>query len=406
MEYTPPPEVIERYAHLLVNYALRKGEGIEPGDVVRVVAEDDAKPLFAEVCKAVWRAGGHVIPALRIADSDPSGLSRAFYELASDEQLSFFPARYSRGMVDDVDHAIHILSDGNPHVMEGLDPEKMLRRQRAHRQQMEWQDAKENAGKFSWTIAQYATPGLAAEAGMSVEEYWGQIIKACFLDSEDPIRRWREVEVEITRIRTWLDALAIERVHLEGEDVDLWITIGEKRTWKGGGGVNIPSFEIFTSPDWRGTNGWIRFSEPLYAYGSLITGVRLEFKDGLVVSATADKSQELLRTMIASDGADRLGEFSLTDARLSPIDCFMANTLFDENTGGPFGNTHVAVGQSYKEVYDGDPAEIGDEEWARLGFNESAVHTDIVSTTDRTVTAVLADGTERVIYTGGRFKLD
>ena len=184
------------------------------------------------------------------------------------------------------------------------------------------------------------------------------------------------------------------------------MTISRYCTWNGGGGVNIPSFEIYTTPDWRGTNGWIRFSEPLYEYGSLITGIRLEFREGLVVEATAERNEELLRTLIATEGADRLGEFSLTDARLSPIDRFMANTLFDENAGGPFGNTHVALGQSYKDVYDGDPSAVSDEEWARLGFNESAVHTDIVSTTDRTVTAVLGDGSERVIYASGRFQLD
>ena len=110
--------------------------------------------------------------------------------------------------------------------------------------------------------------------------------------------------------------------------------------------------------------------------------------------------------MLASDGADRIGEFSLTDSRLSPIDRFMANTLFDENAGGPFGNTHLALGQSYQEGYDGDPATVSEDEWARLGFNDSSVHQDIVSTTDRTVTAVLADGGERVIYAGGRFTLD
>jgi aminopeptidase len=406
MDYTPPPEILERYAQLLVNYALGKGHGVKRGDVVRVVSDDDATPMFAEVCKAVWRAGGHVIQMLRLADSDPSRLNRAFFELASDEQLDFFPARYSRGMVDDTDHQIHILSDGDPHILQGIDPEKALRHRRAFKPQMQWRDAKENAGKFSWTMAQYATPGMAAEAGMNVEQYWQQIIKACFLDQEDPIARWREVEAQIARFRGWLDELQVDRVHLEGEDVDLWIKIGEKRRWLGGDGANIPSFEVFTSPDWRGTDGWIRFSQPLYAYGSLISGIRLEFKSGLVVNASAEQNEKLLRTMIASDGANRIGEFSLTDSRLSPIDRFMANTLFDENAGGPFGNTHVALGQSYQEGYDGDPATVSAEEWARLGFNDSSVHQDIVSTTDRIVTAVLADSTEHVIYAGGRFTLD
>jgi aminopeptidase len=84
----------------------------------------------------------------------------------------------------------------------------------------------------------------------------------------------------------------------------------------------------------------------------------------------------------------------------------MATTLYDENVGGPFGNTHLALGNAVPSTYDGDPGAVTPEEWERLGFNNSTVHTDIVSTTDRTVTAVLSDGSERVIYAGGQFQLD
>ena len=81
----------------------------------------------------------------------------------------------------------------------------------------------------------------------------------------------------------------------------------------------------------------------------------------------------------------------------------MADTLFDENTGGRFGNTHLAVGRALPPAYAGDPSTVSDEEWRRLGFNDSVVHTDIVSTTDRTVTVTLAGGGEEVIYRDGRF---
>jgi aminopeptidase len=83
----------------------------------------------------------------------------------------------------------------------------------------------------------------------------------------------------------------------------------------------------------------------------------------------------------------------------------MAETLYDENVGGPFGNTHIALGKSYHDCYAGDPGSVARSEWERLGFNESSVHTDIVSTTDRTVTATLRDGSELIIYTGGEFQL-
>ena len=110
--------------------------------------------------------------------------------------------------------------------------------------------------------------------------------------------------------------------------------------------------------------------------------------------------------MVATDNADKVGEFSLTDRRFSRITRFMAETLFDENVGGPFGNTHIALGQVLPRLLCRRPGRPSmRDEWERLGFNESTVHTDIVSTTDRVVTATLRDGGERVIYADGEFQL-
>ena len=187
--------------------------------------------------------------------------------------------------------------------------------------------------------------------------------------------------------------------------MDLRVSVGERRHWLGGRGRNIPSFEIFTSPDWRGTEGWIYCNQPLYRYGNLVKGIRLEFDEGKVKSASAEENERVLLEMIATPGADRIGEFSLTDRRYSRITRFMAHTLYDENVGGEFGNTHIALGRSYQDAYDGDPAGVAEAEWQRLGFNQSSVHTDIVSTTDRRVTASLRDGDRRVIYADGEFQL-
>lgn len=406
MSYTPPPEILERYAAVLVDFALGGGSGIKRGEVVRVTAPESAKPLYLELCRAVWRAGGHVIAGYYPDEEQGISGSRDFYELASEEQLEHFPSRFMRGLVDEMDHQVSILCDADPHALESVDPARIMRRGVALRQLMDWRGEKENEGRFSWTLALYATAAAAAEAGMSEQEYWEQIVHACFLDEEDPIARWREVARSLEETRKRLDALEIQRVHVQGQDVDLWVTIGEKRRWLGGRGRNIPSFELFTSPDWRGTEGWIRFNQPLYRYGNLVKGIRLAFAEGRVTEATAEENEPILREMIATEGADRVGEFSLTDKRLSRITRFMAQTLYDENVGGPFGNTHIAVGRSYQDAYAGNPAEVAEDEWERLGFNNSSVHTDIVSTSDRIVTAVLPGGEERVIYRDGEFQLD
>jgi aminopeptidase len=404
--YEVPEKHIERYADLLVNFALGGGAGIKRGDVVLIMATESAKPLFAEVSRAVWRAGGTTIDDYQPDLDATTNLRRDFYEIADDEQITFFPGAYLKGVIDQADHLVYIESKADPHALRDVAPAKLMARQASMMPLSQWQDAKENAGEFTWTVALYGTEGMAAEARLSIEEYWDQIIAACFLDEPDPKAAWRRVIDQIQSHVALLDALDIDRVHMRGADVDLKIKIGEQRRWVGGEGRNIPSFEIFTSPDWRGTEGWIRFSEPLYVHGNLITGIELEFANGIVTRASATENEGLLTEMLAAENANKVGEFSLTDSRLSRITKFMATTLFDENVGGPFGNSHIAVGKAIPAGYAGDPATMAPEDWERLGFNESPAHTDIVTTTDREVTATLRDGSERVIYAGGQFQLD
>jgi aminopeptidase len=405
MAYKPQPEILERYASVLVNFALGGGEGVKPGEVVMVSAPESAKPLYVELLRAGTRAGGHLIGNYLADDDANYNAARDFYRLASDEQLDFFPARYRRGLVDEMDHMVTVICDADMHALEGVPPAKIMRRGASMKQWMQWRTEKENAGRFSWTLGLYGTPAMAAEAGLSEEEYWQQIVDACFLDKSDPIARWREVVEQISDYKDRLTALEIESLHVVGPDVDLRIKLGESRQWVGGSGRNIPSFEIFTSPDWRGTEGWIYFNQPLYRYGNLVKGVRLEFEGGRVTKATAEQNEALITEMVATENADKVGEFSLTDSRFSRITEFMAETLYDENVGGPFGNTHIALGKSYHDCYAGDPSGVGSEEWERLGFNDSTVHTDIVSTSDRTVTATLRDGSETLIYAGGQFQI-
>ena len=408
MAYTPPKVILERYADVLVNFALGGGKGIRKGEVVHLNATESAKELFIETRNAIIRAGGHVIANfLPDGTSDRRSVTREFYELAKPHQIEWFPEKYVRGLVDEIDHTIHLLAHSNPHELKGIDPKKIMKRGQTWKRFRDWENEKERRGKFTWTIALYGTPAMAKEAGMSEKEYWNQIIKACFLDEKDPIKKWKEVFRMVETYRAKMNKLSpqVEKLHVTGADADLWVTPGEKRLWLGGSGRNIPSFEIFTSPDWRGTNGWIRFNQPLYRYGSKVTGIELWFKDGKVIKSKAKTNEKLLKEMIATPGADKIGEFSLTDRRCSRITKFMAETLYDENMGGPFGNTHLALGMAYKDTCDGPIAEMSEEDFSNLGFNDSSVHTDIISTTDRTVTAHLKDGSERVIYKNGQFTL-
>ncbi|MDB5225411.1 MAG: Thermophilic metalloprotease superfamily [Candidatus Adlerbacteria bacterium] len=405
--YAPKKAVLEKYADVLVNFALGGGKGIKKGDVVCINGSQSCEPLFLAVRNAVLDAGGHVIMQYQPEGEGRYNLSREFFERAKDHQLDHFPAKYYKGLIDEIDHLLFIVGDNHPHALKGIDPQKVMRRGASRKPFMDWRNEKEHAGKFTWCIALWGTPAMAKEAKLSIKEYWQQIIDACFLNEKDPIAKWKETYRGMEKYRQKLNRLApqTDRLHVEGPDINLWIKLGEKRQWLCGSGRNIPSFEIFTSPDWRGTEGWIRFNQPLYRDGNYANGIELWFEKGKVVKVKAKKGEAYVKQMIAMPGADRVGEFSLTDSRHSRITKFMAETLYDENIGGPQGNTHIAVGSAYADTYAGDPSKLTEKDKERLGYNDSSVHTDMFSTARRTVTAHLKDGKTKVIYKDGQFVL-
>lgn len=396
--YTPDTIILKKYADLLVKYALGGGKGAQKGEVVQINIPDTAKPLYKELLRAVLECGS--FPKTNFI---PTETDRLFFDTANDDQLVFFPEKYKKEEADLIDHQISIISEADPNELKGLDATRLFKAMDARKQFREWLNQKENIGKFTWTLALYGTPAMAKEAGMTEEEYWGEIIKACYLDHEDPIAEWKKIQAEQDRVKLALDSLHIEWLHVEGKNIDLRVQLGKKRRWLGGSCRNIPSFELFISPDWRGTSGTIFFNQPLYRYGNILRGVRLEFKDGLVIKAEASEGQDVLLAMIARKNADKIGEYSLTDKRYSRITKFMANTLFDENIGGEFGNTHLALGRAYKDSFTGDIGKVTEAEWDELGYNDSPEHTDIISTEDRTVTATLPDGSKTIIFKDGMF---
>ena len=400
MPYQPSAELLDSYADVLINFALNSGAGVKPGEVVQLRVPESAKPFLIALRRAVLKAGAHPLVFFT-----PDDFSREFYELANEAQLSFFADKYHRGTIDQIDHTVAILAETNKRELAGIPGKKLMAVQKAQKPYMDWRRDKEAASRYTWTLALYGTQAMADEVGLSLEDYWGEIIQACYLDEPKPAEKWKSLYTELYAIKDKLEALAIDRLHVEAEDTDIWVKLGANRKWLGGSGRNIPSFELFISPDWRGTEGRIRFTEPLYRYGSLIKGAYLEFKDGCVTKATATEGEDVLREMIAVENADKIGEFSLTDRRFSRITKFMGETLYDENVGGRWGNTHLAVGSAYRDAYTGDPATVTNEQWVEMGYNNSAVHTDIVATSNRIVTAHLADGSTKVIYRDGAFQV-
>lgn len=399
--------LLKKYAQVMVHYGLNNGNGINKGETVFLVGQECSKDLYMAIAKEIYAAGGNIINSYLPNNIRDNSLTRFLLENGSDEQVSFFAKPYWQGVVDATDHILFIIADPDIHALEGIPSSKISMMNSARAPYMAMREKKEQAGKLSWTLCLYGTQSAADEAGLSLEEYWEQIIEACYLREDDPVTKWKQIQNEVDGIKQKLDALEIEKLHIKGGDVDLEIKIGSNRTWLGGTGRNVPSFEIFTSPDWRGTNGHIRFNQPLYYSGKRIAGVSLQFENGVVVASSATENEDALKEMIAQENADKVGEFSLTDKRHSRITKFMATTLFDENAGGAYGNTHIALGNAYKDAYPGDISAITEEQWKEMGYNSCPkVHTDIVSTADRIVTATLKDNSEKVIYKDGQFILD
>ncbi len=384
----------------MVDFALGKGKGIKPKEVVYLQFDVEAKPLAVAVFKRILEVGAY--PILKPSDET---FERAMFENASDDQLKFFPKKYTKTLIDTIDHRVYLIAPTNPFLLKNIDPKKIIMANSQKQALRRWLFEKEDKGKLTWSLCLYGTEGMAKEAGLTIEQFWKQIIDACYLDEVDPIAKWKKTFREIEALKDKLNSLPVEKFHIVSEKTDLYISLGKKRKWEGGRGANIPSFEIFTSPDWRGVTGKIFFNFPLYRYGNIIENIQLEFKEGRVVKATADKNEKLLREMILQKNADKIGEFSLTDKRFSKISRFMANTLYDENFGGDYGNSHLAVGTSYHDCYTGDIKSMKKKDWEKLGYNESIEHCDIINTNPKTVTAILTDNTEKLIYKDGLFTL-
>ena len=209
------------------------------------------------------------------------------------------------------------------------------------------------------TLCTLPTAALAKHAKLSVKEYTNQIIKACYLNRPDPRKAWEEVYKDAQDIKKWLNGMKVAWFQVESKNIDLTVTPGDRRKWIGISGHNIPSFELFVSPDWRGTEGTYFANQPSYRSGNYVKEVMLTFKKGSLVNVKAATGEEFARKQFALDnGANKVGEFSLTDKRFSKIDRFMANTLFDENYGGKYGNCHVALGSSYSDTFAGDPSKL------------------------------------------------
>lgn len=392
----------EKYAEVMIwaMQAARRNGKFKKYDTVLLRTDTAALPLAEAIYKKLLAARFNVVTRIMV----PENFSKAFYGQSDNKQLSFLPPgeKEFQGGINGL-IALHAPQDLTH--LKNVDPARIAKNAVARKPVREILDEREQKGLFSWTLCNYPTEELAGRAGLTVKEYANQIARACFLNEKDPVKKWKEVTKQINEIGAWLTSLPIDTLRVESEHMDFEVLLGEQRRFIAGGGCNIPSFEIFTSPDWRGTRGVYFADLSSYRSGNYVKGVRLEFKNGRVVKADAEQGAEFVRKMVAMDrGAAQIGEFSLTDRRFSKINKFMADILFDENFGGQYGNCHVAIGSSYADTFSGPQSKLDKKMKEKLGFNDSSLHWDLINTENKRVTARLKDGSTQVIYEKGEFK--
>ena len=393
---------LENYAKVLF-WGMQKARvtPFAPGDIVLIRTDIAALPLAEKMQALVLKQG--LNPVLRM--NPPSALEKGYFSLAGQEQLSFvIPG--DRELYERLGGLVSLLAPDSITHLKDIPPTKIATFSLARKYLRDILDKRESTREFGWTLCLMPTPALAENAALSMEDYTAQIVRASYLDEPDPVAAWEGIFQQAEGVKEWLNGMDVDHYHVQSASTDVRIYPGQSRRWIGVSGHNIPSFELFMSPDHRLTEGTYHADQPSYRSGNLVSGVTLEFSEGKARVVSADQGEEFVRSQLEMDpGACQLGEFSLTDKRFSRISAFMAHTLFDENFGGENGNCHVAVGASYADTYAGDPAELTEERKKELGFNDSALHWDLVNTEPKKVTAFLRDGTKTVIYEDGMFAM-
>jgi aminopeptidase len=393
---------LERYADVLL-WGLKTSRSgrFKKKDIVLIRYNIPATPLSEIVYAKLLERGMNPIPRVNLT----AAMERNFFKFADNYQIVFQPPGEEE-LFKKLNGSIFLHAPESITHLGDIDPKRIGKAVVARKYLRDILDERDQAGAFGWTLCNYPTKEQARHAGLSLQEYADQVVRACFLNRTSPVSHWQNVFKKATSIKKWLNSMKVKFYHIESENTDLKITPGEKRKWIGISGHNIPSFEIFLSPDWRGTSGIYFSDQPSFRSGNYVEGVRLEFKKGAAVNIEARNGEDfVVKQLLMDKGANKLGEFSLTDKRLSKISKFMANTLFDENYGGKNGNCHVALGASYADTYNGNLKELTKEKKKNLGFNDSALHWDLVNTEKKRVSAHLTSGKKLTIYENGKFTM-
>ncbi len=360
----------EKYAKVLVEYSTNVQEG-----ELTIIKTDtpQSTPLIKEIYKAVLNRGAN--PILRCG---VEGITETFFKNATPQQLEYVDD-ISKMEYEKAKNFISISAPTNVKQLARIAPEKQALRSKATHVLSEKLMNRSAKGEANWVIADFPTQALAQEAKMSLEDYTQFIINSCYLDYDDPVAKWKEIEHEQQSKTDYLNTTT--KIRFIGEKTDITFST-EGRKWINCCGINnFPDGEIFTSPVENSANGQIYFDFPAIYRGNEVNKILLTLKDGKVVDYKVEQGEDFFSAMINQDeGAKFVGEIAIgTNDRIQEI---TGNILFDEKIGG---SIHMALGASYPETG---------------GKNVSGLHWDLIKNM-KNGGKIYAD--EKLIYENGHF---
>jgi aminopeptidase len=389
---------LERFAELVV----RVGANVQPGSGVLLGTDIAHLEIARAVVEHAYAAGAAWVEI----DWSDGPIRRSRLTHASIETLTKsrpWAIERTKAWAAERGVAIQLVGDPDPHLLDDVDPAKAaavpMEEVLARREAMLGQ-------QLRWTVVPAPNPGWAQEVfgEPDVERLWDAVITAMRLDEADPVACWRERAAQLTARARALDALELTEICYRSAGTDLTVGLVADSRWTGGSmqdpdGVtympNIPTEEVFTSPDRRRADGTIRLTKPVIIGGQVVEGLTVTFTGGRITDISATSGTETVRAQLdTDDGARRLGEVSLVDrdSRIAKAGILFHNTLFDENAA-----CHVAWGQSFPFAVAGGLSKDNEERY-EIGLNNSAVHTDVVIGGDgMTVTGRGPKGTVEII---------
>ncbi|MXV19167.1 aminopeptidase [Deinococcus xianganensis] len=403
-------EKLRNYARL----AVRIGVGVKPGQRLLVQAPVETAALARLVVREAYAAGASFVD-VRWDDDD---VQLARFELAPDGTFE----QISRWRVDaeietaEAGGAVLAIRATNPNLLGSVDAERVATHQRTLAAYRRPYTAQVMTNRLNWNLISAPVSGWAelmfpdASAEQAVAQQWDAIFAATRADQPDAVALWEAHLGDLKRRRELLTGKQYAALHFKGGGTDLTVGLADDHVWGGGaadtpGGVtftaNIPTEEVWTAPHRERVDGTVVSTKPLSYNGTLIDGIRIEFRDGRITGASAEQGEGTLLKMIETDeGSHRLGEVALVphSSPISRSGLFFFNTLYDENAA-----SHIAIGSAYRFNVKGG-VDMSLEDFTAKGGNDSLTHVDwMIGSGEMDVDGITQDGQREAVMRAGEF---